>query len=92
MDVTKPYKFTWFGDVHGPNPHEFTGFDAMDATKPYKIIRFDDIHGSFSTSEDPSTQKIVRFKRNAGYLVYCTGRTWKGPRGGLWAEAGSALR
>jgi len=24
MDVTKPYKFIWFGDIHGPNPHKFT--------------------------------------------------------------------
>ncbi len=20
MDVTKPYKFIWFGDIHGPKP------------------------------------------------------------------------
>jgi hypothetical protein len=26
MDVTKPYKFIWFGDVHGPNPYKFIGF------------------------------------------------------------------
>ncbi len=21
MDVTKPYEFTWFGDIHGPKPY-----------------------------------------------------------------------
>ncbi len=25
MDVTKPYEFIWFGDVHGPKPYEFIG-------------------------------------------------------------------
>ncbi len=25
MDVTKPYKFIWFGDIHGPNPYESIG-------------------------------------------------------------------
>jgi hypothetical protein len=23
MDVTKPYEFIWFGDIHGPKPYEF---------------------------------------------------------------------
>jgi hypothetical protein len=26
MDVAKPYKFTWFGDIHGPKRYEFIGF------------------------------------------------------------------
>ncbi len=26
MDVTKPYKCVWFGDIHGPKPYEFVGF------------------------------------------------------------------
>ncbi len=26
MDVTKPYKFVWLGDVHGPCPYKFIGF------------------------------------------------------------------
>ncbi len=26
MDVTKPYKFIWFGDIHGPKPYKFIGF------------------------------------------------------------------
>ncbi len=26
MDVTKPYKFIWFGDLHGPKPYKFIGF------------------------------------------------------------------
>jgi hypothetical protein len=25
MDVTKPSKFRWFGDIHGPKPYEFIG-------------------------------------------------------------------
>jgi hypothetical protein len=25
MDVTKPYKFIWFGDIDGPKPYEFIG-------------------------------------------------------------------
>ena len=23
MDVTKPCKFIWFGEIHGPKPYEF---------------------------------------------------------------------
>ena len=26
MDVTKPYKLIWFGDIHGPMPYKFIGF------------------------------------------------------------------
>ncbi len=26
MGVTKPYKFVWLGDLHGPKPNEFIGF------------------------------------------------------------------
>jgi hypothetical protein len=26
MDVTKPYKFTRFGDIHGPKPYKLIGF------------------------------------------------------------------
>ena len=26
MDVTKPYEFIWFGDIHGPKPYKFIGF------------------------------------------------------------------
>ncbi len=26
MDVTKPYKFIGFGDIHGPKPFKFIGF------------------------------------------------------------------
>ncbi len=26
MDVSKPYKFIWFGDARGPKPHKFKGF------------------------------------------------------------------
>ncbi len=25
MNVTKPYEFIWFGDIHGPKPFEVTG-------------------------------------------------------------------
>jgi hypothetical protein len=25
MDVTKPYKFRWFGDIHGPKRYQFIG-------------------------------------------------------------------
>ena len=25
MDVTKPYKFIWVGDIHGPKPYESSG-------------------------------------------------------------------
>jgi hypothetical protein len=45
MDVTKPYEFLSFGDIHGPNPYKFTGLGAMDVTKPYDFPRFGDIHG-----------------------------------------------
>ncbi len=26
MDVTKPYKFIWLGDIHGPKTYQFIGF------------------------------------------------------------------
>ena len=26
MDLTKPYKSIWFGDIHGPKPYKFIGF------------------------------------------------------------------
>ncbi len=26
MNVTKPYHFLWFGDIHGPKPYEFMKF------------------------------------------------------------------
>ncbi len=26
MDVTKSYKFTWLGTIHGPKPYKFIGF------------------------------------------------------------------
>jgi hypothetical protein len=28
MDVTKPYKLIWFGDIDGPKPYRPTGFHA----------------------------------------------------------------
>jgi hypothetical protein len=31
MDVTKPYKFIWFGAMDVTKPYEFIGFGAMDA-------------------------------------------------------------
>ncbi len=30
MDVPKPYKFTWFGDVLGPKPYDSTGVSRDD--------------------------------------------------------------
>jgi hypothetical protein len=44
-DATKPYKFIWFGDIHGLKPYKFIGFGAMDVTSPYKFIWTGDIHG-----------------------------------------------
>jgi hypothetical protein len=29
MDVTKPYKFIWFGDIHGPKPYKLIGFGCL---------------------------------------------------------------
>ncbi len=26
MDVTRPYEFIWFGDIHGTNPYTIIGF------------------------------------------------------------------
>ncbi len=28
MDVTRPYKFTWYEDIRGPKPFEFRGLRA----------------------------------------------------------------
>jgi hypothetical protein len=30
MDVPKPYKFIWFGDIHGPKPYKSTGSRATN--------------------------------------------------------------
>ncbi len=40
MDVTKPYRFTWFGAMDVTKPYKFIGIGAMDVTKPYKFIGF----------------------------------------------------
>merc|ERR1719336_1885629 len=37
-------------------------------------------------SENPASVKIFKTKRPVGSIIYTTGRTWKGPQGGLWAE------
>ncbi|CAE8674334.1 unnamed protein product, partial [Polarella glacialis] len=36
--------------------------------------------------EDPSSTKILKALRPVGSMIYTTGRTWRGPQGGLWAE------
>ena len=46
MDVTKPYEFIRFGDIHGPKPYEFIGFGAMDVTKAYEFIGFGAMDGT----------------------------------------------
>ncbi len=28
MDVTRPYKLKWFGDIYGPKPYELIGSHA----------------------------------------------------------------
>ena len=49
MDVTKPYKFIGFGDIHGPKPYEFIGLRwafisqtpvATDLTSTIGFFRF----------------------------------------------------
>ncbi len=40
MDVTKPNKFIWFGDIHGPKPYEFIWFGDIHGPKPYTFIGF----------------------------------------------------
>ena len=40
MDVAKPYKFIWFGDIHGTKPYKFIGFGDIHGPKPYKFIGF----------------------------------------------------
>ena len=34
MDATKSYKFTWFGDIHGPKPYKFIGFGDIQGWVP----------------------------------------------------------
>ncbi len=29
MDATQPYKFIWFGDIHGPKHYEFMGIRVL---------------------------------------------------------------
>ncbi len=45
MAVTKPYKFIWFGDTHGPKPYEFIWLGDIHGPKPYKFKCLNDIHG-----------------------------------------------
>jgi len=37
-------------------------------------------------SKDPESKKIAKLQKPVGHNVYSTGRTWRGPSGGLWAE------
>ena len=52
MDVTKPYKFIWFGDIHGPKPfmlrntlgfllHGFLGRPGIDDCVGPEFFIFD---------------------------------------------------
>jgi hypothetical protein len=34
----KPYKFIWFGGVHGPKPYKFIWFGDIHGPEPYKFI------------------------------------------------------
>ncbi len=45
MDVTKPFRFIWFGAMGVTKPYKFIAFRAMDVTKPYEFIWLGDIHG-----------------------------------------------
>lgn len=35
---------------------------------------------------DPETEKILKLSRKVGALVHTTGKIWKSPKGGFWAE------
>ncbi|CAE7310391.1 unnamed protein product [Symbiodinium natans] len=37
-------------------------------------------------SKDPSSAKVTKLSRKVGSKVRSTGRTWRGPAGGLWIE------
>merc|ERR1712014_498519 len=40
----------------------------------------------FKRSEDPRSNDITRTKREVGSVIHTNGRTWRGPRGALWAQ------
>eukprot|EP00930_Biecheleria_cincta_P010100 TRINITY_DN112023_c0_g1_i1.p1 TRINITY_DN112023_c0_g1~~TRINITY_DN112023_c0_g1_i1.p1 ORF type:complete len:247 (-),score=39.05 TRINITY_DN112023_c0_g1_i1:35-736(-) len=43
----------------------------------------------FKPSNDPSSSTIIKAKRPAGSLIHTTGKTWRGPAGGVWVEVDS---
>mmetsp|Transcript_106163 Transcript_106163/g.310336 ORF Transcript_106163/g.310336 Transcript_106163/m.310336 type:complete len:219 (-) Transcript_106163:110-766(-) len=41
-------------------------------------------------SSNPKSKKIIRLQRPVGTNVHTTGKTWRGPGGGTWAELNAA--
>ncbi len=54
FDSHKPYKFIWFGEIHGPKTCKCIWFCDIHGPKPYNCIWFGDIHG-------PKPFKLIRF-------------------------------
>ncbi len=54
MDAARPRKFIWFGDIHGPKPHEFMGAGPWMPLNLYNFIQVDppDGHTSYEAFEE----------------------------------------
>ncbi len=73
MDVTKPYKYIGFGDIHGPKTYKSTGFGDIHGPKPYEFIGF---RWAFTSqtpvvldfARDPDRPRILPQRPQSGYL------------------------
>jgi hypothetical protein len=57
MDVTKPYKNIWFGDIHGPKPYKFIGLRwAFISQRP--VWYFNQASGDLQPGSRPEPEII----------------------------------
>ncbi len=57
MDFTKPYRFRWFGDTHGPKPYKVIGFRWAFKSQTPIAWTVDDRH---------KPQKYTLFQKQGG--------------------------
>ncbi len=74
----QPYKFTWFGDIHGPKPCKFMGFGDIHGPKPYKFIGFGDVgtdgRPHAEANSEVAAQNIrPRYNEASSYLSFRIG-------------------
>ncbi len=55
MDVTKSYKFKWFGDAHGPSPCELYMVSAMIVFVSHALAS----HASAGPTAYPGAEQVL---------------------------------